>query len=402
MGDVVGTSESSRVNLTKKLNLGVNKQGKLSTIRTSPSVDGRGVNRNSGVTNRPVTWSASKAGKPSNVDLLTKYPERAQAPIRNFLTDPTKVKKPNRVNKNKECQNKTMSSNEQGNILQSSPAAVPADGDRNATEMSPESLLILQRIDGLSSQVAKAQADHSAEIKKLESSINIRFDHQDKRLDAVESEVTLLKEAQNNNENLAERITALESSKSNDAGAAPNEYLIDWLSKVTNRMEQRDKYEKRFNFIIRGLDISEDPRAATEAFLTSYFKLEDAKNEITNVIVLGKEDKRFLKVTLRNLETKKHIFKSKGGCLKGLPIFIEQDQTPLEDEIGWRARELAREKISDGHSAIVGPNKKSVLIDKVWHVWDQRVGQFVRNESADRPPGRQMSSNVSKTKKKRE
>lgn len=336
----------------------------------------------------------TKLGKPSIVDSLTKLPEKDQNSIQKYLTRPENKRKINEVIEEVEENSDTesprspkirkMSSQvqqvEQLKINPSSPSAQALEGN-----LSVESLMVLQRLEAISKQMESNKLSHSEEIKDLKNSINTRIDQQDIRLVEVESKISAMLE-EKEKENLVERVSVLENVKGSDA-LASNEYLADWLFKVTNRLENKDKEERKYNIVIKGLEIENgSPQGMIETFLTKHFKIMDIRNEIVTMKTRGNKEQPRYVVTLKNLKTKKLILESKSNALKGLPVFIEHDNTPLEHEISWRARKMARDKEADGHKS-KAKNKK-VMIDDVWHVWDMKVGRFIPEPATSKPASR--------------
>lgn len=131
-----------------------------------------------------------------------------------------------------------------------------------------------------------------------------------------------------------------------------------------------------------------------EKFLSTHFKLPKIKDELSDVVIVGKEDHKFFLVTVKSFDFNREILKQKSLCLKNLPFYVDPDRTPLEHEIGWRARTHAR---SIGHTAKAINDK--VLIGKEWHVWDQLSGNFVKEQpdpKRKRDRTSRPGSNVSK------
>lgn len=319
------------------------------------------------------TADLKKKGKPTNAHVLNKK-ERGedQRSIQDFVD--TALSKNNKV-----ITNTTMSVH-RSPVQSTLTTKVGAEQskDRNRTPptnkvdgMSSESLTILKRIDKLSKQISESKKEHSTEINDLKVSIESRLDEQDLRLEAVEQKVEVLSEGMEK-EKILERVEALQKFKeSGEKGlAGTNTHIVEWLSKVAERLEQRERSEKAHNLLISGLETTgSNPMDAVADFLSKYFKIENVKKEIEMVSIFGKEKPPRLRIIPKNLATKYKILNAKSSSLKGTNFFIEQDLTPLESEIRWKGREVARAEKAKGNAskAVQG----SVLIDKVWHVWDQ-------------------------------
>lgn len=69
-----------------------------------------------------------------------------------------------------------------------------------------------------------------------------------------------------------------------------------------------EKAEKKFNIIIKGLDLeSKDPVGTVVDFISSHFNLKNIKDEISNVTITGKEGASYYLVILKSMETKNLI-----------------------------------------------------------------------------------------------
>lgn len=71
---------------------------------------------------------------------------------------------------------------------------------------------LMKKLDDLSSQVQAARYDHSQQISNLETTINSRFESQDRRLSILERDMEDVRCKEKNNDELKDRITALEST----------------------------------------------------------------------------------------------------------------------------------------------------------------------------------------------
>lgn len=268
-------------------------------------------------------------------------------------------------------------------------------GDINS--LSPETKLLLQCMQGISKQITVAKTEQTAQIASQESSINSRLDVQETRLEKVEGQIQGWIEVRTE-ENLLNRVEALEKTQGVAGGGEPvnSAHLTEWLSEVTERLEKRDRAELSHNVVISGLDMNaKNPRATVVTFLSNHFQLKQVQDDIANVSIVGREEHRRYRVVFKNPETRKQILKSKSKCLKDLPIYIQQENTPLEQKLSWKARELARAEQASGHTTEV--DGKRVAINGKWHSWNHLAGKFVEDKAENnRAPKRTRGKNVSK------
>lgn len=364
----------------------------------------RGTTRNT-CKGKPRATDSPKVGKPTNAESLAKRPEKLQKPIDTYITGETsspKIKKPSREEFSVDSTVQPAERSAKARRMTQTQQLGQAPALDNLREqlgqegtLSPETLLILKSIAELKTQMQSANANQASLLSNLEISINNKLEIQDVKLETVEKQVRELK---SENEKLIERIKALEEGKNQNGSVTTNEYLTEWLLKVSNTQEMREKKERKLNLIFKGLDIqNKNPEDLIARFLSSHFNIENARDEIDAVETIGEEKSGFHLVIFKNLETKNSILKLKSKCLKNLPFFIEQDCSPLEGEIAWRTRTRAREEQAAGNSTKVG--YKSIRINEDWHVWDQRTGQFTKESGLNKSTNPfDKANNVSKRK----
>lgn len=301
------------------------------------------------VNNRTIT--PNRVGKPSNVIQLSKIAERNQPSIVDCLE--------NARNKRKEFSSHSGSDSNSSSPGRSpkkfrgpvDPLDSPPDdtesSERNTVSPvatmddidSPVVQAIMKRFEELSIQVGKASDAHSQKLANLESTINDKFEDQERRLIHMEAELSELREVKEINEALKSRIEVLEARETTDSVEPSNSYLAEWLEKVSRSQEMRAKKEKALNIIISGVDVSgENLRQSVAEFLSKYFKMENVNNLVGGVELVGSKEKKSVRVMLTDEEAKSKILRMKSSCLKGLPFYVDNDCTPLESEIGWRVK----------------------------------------------------------------
>lgn len=356
-----------------------------------------------GVNNKIRPVNSPKPGKPSNLELLSKFPEKAQKSIQDFFVSVENKKKRKGVDEQNIDADDSLVDQRSPKIRKMSQnEEMLVDEQLKGVVLSQESTIILQKIAALSAQVKEAKEDHSTQLTNLEQTINSRFEEHNSRLEAVEKQITEWREEKVES-NLLERVDTLEKHV-NPENSPSNEYIVEWLSKVTDRLEYREREERKFNLIFRGLDMqTNNPKETIGAFLNTHFELKEVDEEIVKVSIGGREENQHYLVVVKSLEFKKQILKEKSKRLNKLPFFIDRDRTPLEREIGWRTRQLARTEVAQGHTTIV--KDKKVQINGKWHSWEQKLGKFVLEPTTTKSDNfgrgsRNMSSKRSNTKGK--
>lgn len=170
---------------------------------------------------------------------------------------------------------------------------------------------------------------------------------------------------------------------------------MEWLSTMVDRLDSRERYEKRLNVIIKGVKVGAGcPLEMAVEFIAKHFSMiKNVREEIVKVSLTGKEGN--LLVSLKSYGVKMEILKAKKRCLMGLPFYVEADRTALEREIDARAREFARGHRGPGSSAKVSHN--GVFVENDWFAWNHAAGTFVKQQfvSKKNKAVRSSSKNVS-------
>lgn len=217
-----------------------------------------------------ITNRASKVGKPANVQRLTQTREKDQISIVECM----KKTKKRKISTQKQ-DGSVFDPQSPGRLPKKSKQSehhsdefLPMKDSDSTSDDNPEldnTIMgelktsavksILDRIDALSSQVQSVKDEHSAQLANLESTINTRLEGQDLRLSSLENQMSEALE-QRKREDLLSRVVTLENAKATDGPSQSNEFLLGWLGRVSDRLESRERAEKRLNLTIKGLDTS--------------------------------------------------------------------------------------------------------------------------------------------------
>lgn len=272
------------------------------TIRSTPArcmVDQ--LTGDSGVlSNKPKlnrrTADSPKLGKPLKSELLAKYPEKSQQSIVNFVSvagrtplreksgwgkagdeivQPQESVRSGHTHQRKKKEVEKTGSEDEENLeperspkirkispviystqeAQSTMSQAELDDLLDPTkEMSAESRAILRSIQLLSTQMTENRKQQSCQLKSLEQTINSRFNEQNVRLQEAEKQVLELRE-EKTREDLENRVKYLEEQIRNFSQATHSDHVVEWLGKVSERLEFREKAEIKFNLIFRGFDM---------------------------------------------------------------------------------------------------------------------------------------------------
>lgn len=147
------------------------------------------------------------------------------------------------------------------------------------------------------------------------------------------------------------------------------------IRRLRAESEKSLKEQRKHNVILRELRLTSTSRAdqerEVELFVKEKFQLT---GEIIRVQLLPTRPPRF-RVYFADLATKILVMKSKQEKLKESGVFMDNDLTPLEAEVQFRLRQIAREKKTEGKQVRVAHQK--LLIDGTWHTWDGQNNTLV-------------------------
>lgn len=211
---------------------------------------------------------------------------------------------------------------------------------------------LLQRMDEISAQILESRNENSQQIENLKQCIDKRFDDQDVRLSNVETQIAVIQSNETRNKaEFTQRLTALEQNKVRDDKEVVNDHFSNWLSKVSDQVEARERAERKLNVIISGLESQSDKhQEVVENFIFKYFKMSQVVQEVS---VIGQGSGRKYRVKLKDWDSKKIILVQKSRCLRELTVYIDQDYTALEREIFWRVRQRANVEKAKGKKVVI-------------------------------------------------
>jgi hypothetical protein len=145
----------------------------------------------------------------------------------------------------------------------------------------------------------------------------------------------------------------------------------DWMKRmemIEEKMEQREKKERKNNVIITGIGaISGNVERGVEEWLEREIGV---KVNVKEAFKINKDKMMLAKI--ENWEQKKNIMLSKSKLKekKGERMYIDDDLTKEERETQKKLRELAREERDRGKRVKIGYRK--IQINGDWFRWDKR------------------------------
>ncbi|XP_057333469.1 uncharacterized protein LOC130672765 [Microplitis mediator] len=225
----------------------------------------------------------------------------------------------------------------------------------------------------LDSQRTNAEAilEVKNEIKKVESSWNIKWLETQKKQSELETEIATLKEQLKNKTTEA----------GNFADKKTNELLI-LADKKLKKMEQliydQEKQVKKLNIIIKNHDW--EPTQAqekTKKFLEEKF---NTREEIVNIQPVDKAGK-MIRVKFSTQKVKEKIMTDKATVLKGNKISIVRDLTSRELEQRSNLIQMAKEKTEQGQKAEIRGNK--IKVGDTWYYWDRNLNTLKTAKTAN-------------------
>ncbi|KAL6419708.1 hypothetical protein ACFW04_013672 [Cataglyphis niger] len=147
-----------------------------------------------------------------------------------------------------------------------------------------------------------------------------------------------------------------------------SEAMGNRLNKMENRMERREREERRRNVLIKGVEVKEGrKRVAVEKLFDSI----EIKAEIEEVRKIGgsvEEGREMMVVRLKNEDQKREVWNKK-KLLKGRKERILEDWTWKERRMRWSLERIAKEEEKKGRKVWIGYGK--IRIDEKWWRWDE-------------------------------
>lgn len=182
----------------------------------------------------------------------------------------------------------------------------------------------------------------------------------------IKSELKELKKENIELKNEVEQIRNMYKDREEDIKKEKMEWKRK-LQEVEERLDKKERHERKNNIIIKGLQLQEDGQT-----LQNWLKHElnvDVKILETHKIGKKKERPTFL-ARINTWEEKMEVMKNKYK-LKNQAIFIENDMTVKEREIQKKLRQISEKEKINGKRTKVSYRK--IKIDDTWFVWDEET-----------------------------
>ncbi|KAL6416560.1 hypothetical protein ACFW04_013367 [Cataglyphis niger] len=147
-----------------------------------------------------------------------------------------------------------------------------------------------------------------------------------------------------------------------------SEAMGNRLNEMENRMERREREERRRNVLIKGVEVKEGRRRGA---VEELFDSIGIKAEIEEVRKIGgsvEEGREMMVVRLKNEDQKREIWNKK-KLLKGRKERILEDWTWKERRMRWSLERIAKEEEKKGRKVWIGYGK--IRIDEKWWRWDE-------------------------------
>lgn len=145
------------------------------------------------------------------------------------------------------------------------------------------------------------------------------------------------------------------------------------------RVDKLEQEQRRKKVVVSGLDcqpeeVADKMKEAMKGAGGAAIDLQDIRKIITKssqikfvATCASVDDKRKLMLAKRNMK------------VDGKPIFVDDDLTPTEQSIQFKARLFAKEQRASGKKAAVAYRK--VWIDGICHQYDEEQDMFLRNKN---------------------
>lgn len=145
--------------------------------------------------------------------------------------------------------------------------------------------------------------------------------------------------------------------------------------RLANRMDVLDRDRRRNNVVFTGLKVS-SPLEAVEAVKRVVKLANGPVLEIGNVRLIRTKVGPKVLGTCANFESKMILFRNKKALRgpEGRPVYVDDDLTPTDAEIQYRARQAAKELRLNGKDVQIGPLK--IRVDGTWWPYDPATKTF--------------------------
>ncbi|KAL6416393.1 hypothetical protein ACFW04_011573 [Cataglyphis niger] len=151
-------------------------------------------------------------------------------------------------------------------------------------------------------------------------------------------------------------------------GREGSEAIRNKLNEMENRMERREREERRRNVLIKGVEVKEGKRRVA---VEELFDSIGIKAEIEEVRKIGgsvEEGREMMVIRLKNEDQKREVWNKK-KLLKGRKERILEDGTWKERRMRWSLERIAKEEEKKGRKVWIGYGK--IRIDEKWWKWDE-------------------------------
>ncbi|KAL6417092.1 hypothetical protein ACFW04_012988 [Cataglyphis niger] len=151
-------------------------------------------------------------------------------------------------------------------------------------------------------------------------------------------------------------------------GREGSEAIRNKLNEMENRMERREREERRKNVLIKRVEVKEGRRRVA---VEELFDSIGIKAEIEEVRKIGgnvEEGREMMVIRLKNEDQKREVWNKK-KLLKGRKERILEDGTWKKRRMRWSLERIAKEEEKKERKVWIGYGK--IRIDEKWWKWDE-------------------------------
>lgn len=249
--------------------------------------------------------------------------------------------------------------------------------------------VIFDEIRGMREAMERDRKEVREEIRKLEENIkNVEMawrDREEEICDKVEKLEREMKEMESRleiiekekEESWKNKAVSQDKMGDTDTMRVAEDFRERWetkknLTEIKRRLREKEKWERRNNIVIKGLEKKEKGMEEIEIeFLKNEFGLKEG---VGKIIIVGKSKKEIALVELKDWKAKQKIMieKNKLGERK---IYIDHDLTKKERKVQRMIIERAREERVKGRKVKVGYRK--LIIDGTQFIWNEEREMIV-------------------------
>ncbi|KAL6417325.1 hypothetical protein ACFW04_014576 [Cataglyphis niger] len=147
-----------------------------------------------------------------------------------------------------------------------------------------------------------------------------------------------------------------------------SEAMGNRLNEMENRMERREREERRRNVLIKGVVVKEGRRRGAVEELFDNIGIKAEIKEVRKIGESVEEGREMMVVTLKNEDKKREVWNKK-KLLKGRKERILEDWTWKERRMRWSLERIAKEEERKSKKVWIGYGK--IRIDEKWWRWDE-------------------------------